>query len=57
MKDLIERHAAETNSAKARDILQHWDLERGNFLQICPKEMLDKLPHPLGIEDQAVPAE
>ncbi|WP_095587719.1 glutamate synthase large subunit [Actibacterium ureilyticum] len=57
LKDLIERHAAETNSAKARDIIQHWELERGNFVQICPKEMLDKLPHPLGIEDQAVPAE
>ncbi|MGP6086828.1 glutamate synthase large subunit [Antarctobacter jejuensis] len=58
LKGLIERHAEETGSRKALDILQNWDLERGNFLQVCPIEMLDKIPHPLGIEgDLAVPAE
>ncbi|MFC3612603.1 glutamate synthase large subunit [Lutimaribacter marinistellae] len=57
LKDLIERHAAETRSRKAADILQHWDMERGNFVQVCPKEMLDKLAHPLSIENEAVPAE
>jgi len=57
LKGLIERHAAETGSRKAADILQHWDLEKGNFLQVCPKEMLGKLGHPIGIEDAAVPAE
>ncbi len=54
---LIARHAAETGSRKAADILQHWDVEKKNFLQICPKEMLDKLTFPLGIEESAVPAE
>ena len=57
LKGLIERHAQETRSRKAADILQHWDTERGNFIQICPKEMLDKLPHPLAVEPRAVPAE
>ena len=57
LKELIERHAAETGSRRARDLLRNWDLERGNFVQVCPKEMLDKLSHPLGIEDQAVPAQ
>ncbi|MHC0052114.1 glutamate synthase large subunit [Actibacterium sp. D379-3] len=57
LKDLIERHVAETSSRKAADILQHWDLERGNFVQVCPKEMLDKLAHPLTEDLQAVPAE
>jgi len=57
LKTLIEAHLRETGSRKAADILQHWDLERGNFLQVCPKEMLDKLIHPLGIEDKAMPAE
>ena len=58
LKGLIERHAEETGSRKARDILQNWDIERAHFLQICPKEMLNKIPHPLGIEgDLAVPAE
>ena len=50
MKGLIERHLVETGSRKARDILHHWDREKGKFLQVCPKEMLNSLPHPLGIE-------
>ena len=54
---LIERHAKETGSRKAADILQHWESERGNFIQICPKEMLVHLPHPLAIEEKAMPAE
>ncbi|MCE8006548.1 glutamate synthase large subunit [Aestuariivita sp.] len=57
LKGLIERHAKETLSRKAADILQHWDLEKGNFLQVCPKEMLVHLPAPLGVEETAVPAE
>jgi glutamate synthase (NADPH/NADH) large chain len=57
LKSLVERHLAETGSRKAEDLLQHWDLELKNFVQICPIEMLNNLPHPLGIEDQAVPAE
>jgi glutamate synthase (NADPH/NADH) large chain len=57
LKGLVERHLAETRSRKAADILQHWDVELKNFVQVCPKEMLDKLSHPLGIEDRAVPAE
>jgi glutamate synthase (NADPH/NADH) large chain len=54
---LVARHAAETGSRKAAEILQHWDEEKANFLQVCPKEMLNKISHPLGIEEQAVPAE
>lgn len=57
LKGLIERHAAETGSAKARHILDHWEEERGHFLQACPKEMLDKIPHPLSPEDLRMPAE
>jgi len=54
---LIRRHAAETGSRQAADILQHWAEEKVNFVQVCPREMLDKLAHPLGIEERAVPAE
>ncbi|QGY00070.1 glutamate synthase large subunit [Roseovarius faecimaris] len=57
LEELIERHAAETGSLKAQKILQYWDSEKANFLQICPIEMLDKLAHPIGIEREAVPAE
>ncbi len=57
LKSLIETHQVETFSRKAADILQHWDVEKANFLQVCPKEMLNKLSHPLTIEVEAVPAE
>jgi len=57
LKGLVEQHATETGSRKASDILQHWDIERSNFLQVCPKEMLVHLPVPLSIEATAVPAE
>jgi len=57
LKGLIERHLEETGSRKAADILQHWDIEKDHFLQVCPKEMLVHIPAPLGIEDSAIPAE
>ena len=57
LEALLQRHLSETGSAKAADILQNWAVERSNFLQICPKEMLSRLPHPLSFEKGAVPAE
>ncbi len=57
LRGLVERHAAETGSQKARRILSNWEAERANFLQVCPKEMLVHLPHPLSDERTAVPAE
>jgi glutamate synthase (NADPH/NADH) large chain/glutamate synthase (ferredoxin) len=57
LKGLIERHAAETGSRRAAAILADWAAERRNFLQVCPKEMLAHLPHPLSDERAAVPAE
>ncbi|WP_264211741.1 glutamate synthase large subunit [Leisingera thetidis] len=57
LKSLIERHHQETGSRKAAEILQHWDIEKASFLQVCPKEMLDKLTHPVMQEQAAVPAE
>jgi len=56
LKGLIERHEAETMSQKAREILQHWESELPNFLQVCPKEMLVHIPAPLGIEEDAASA-
>ncbi|MDE3028715.1 MAG: glutamate synthase large subunit, partial [Paracoccaceae bacterium] len=57
LRGLVERHARETDSQKARAILQDWDAERANFLQVCPKEMLVHLPQPLSEAAEAVPAE
>ncbi|MEP5760887.1 MAG: glutamate synthase large subunit [Litoreibacter sp.] len=57
LKGLIEEHVAETDSPKAQSILQHWDSEKANFLQICPIEMLKHISVPLGVQDAAIPAE
>jgi len=57
LKVLVERHLVETGSRKAAEILQHWDSEKQHFLQVCPKEMLNKLPHPIATESSAIPAE
>jgi len=57
LESLVRRHADETGSRKAQDLLQYWDLEKANFIQVCPTEMLNKLSHPLTAEDSAIPAE
>ena len=57
LKSLIEMHARETESTHALEILRNWDSEKAHFLQICPKEMLIHLPHPISYESEAVPAE
>jgi glutamate synthase (NADPH/NADH) large chain len=57
LRDLIQRHVGETGSVKAGEILQNWDVEKANFVQVCPKEMLVHIPHPLWHEETAIPAE
>ena len=57
LEELLEQHLAETGSRKAADILQHWDTERHHFVQVCPKEMLNKLTVPISLEKGAIPAE
>ncbi len=57
LKRLVEKHAVETGSLRAEGILQRWETELPNFLQICPKEMLMHLPHPLITELESMPAE
>lgn len=47
LRRLIERHVQETESPVAKSILNNWDISKAQFLQICPKEMLSRLAHPL----------
>lgn len=47
MKSLIEEHYRETGSNHANMILLDWDRARRQFWQVCPKEMLSRLEHPL----------
>jgi glutamate synthase (NADPH/NADH) large chain len=56
LKALIEEHAANTDSKWSAQLLATWDRARGKFWQICPKEMLTRLAHPLN-EAAAIAAE
>jgi glutamate synthase (NADPH/NADH) large chain len=48
--DLITEHAEETGSSFAQELLRDWDRVRGAFWQVCPKEMISRLKHPLSDE-------
>ncbi len=56
LKRLLTEYVEETQSTYAVQILTNWDLERKYFLQVCPKEMLDRLPYPLSDEEEAATA-
>ena len=57
LKALVEEHARRTDSKWAMSVLADWDRWRGAFRQVCPKEMLTRLAHPLSDEPAAVAAE
>ncbi|MED7789311.1 glutamate synthase large subunit [Francisella sp. 19X1-34] len=46
LKDLIIEHFKETQSKHSKRILDSFDNLLGNFYQVCPKEMVDKLEFP-----------
>src|SRR5690606_15259683 len=47
LKALIEEHYERTGSARARALLDDWKDAAPVFWQICPKEMVARLEHPL----------
>ena len=47
LKKTIEEHYKETNSILSKKIIDNFDQEILNFVQVCPKEMLDKIEHPI----------
>jgi glutamate synthase (NADPH/NADH) large chain len=53
LRSLIAEHAAETGSRFAADLLRDWELVRGQFWQVCPKEMVSRLSQPLVAEGMA----
>ena len=57
LKALIQEHLDETRSPRAADILRNWDEALPKFVQVIPKEMVNRLAHPLSDKAQAVPAE
>ncbi|SOB78989.1 glutamate synthase (NADPH) large subunit [Sphingomonas guangdongensis] len=47
LRSLVEAHVAATDSKWARGLLEDWARARARFWQVCPKEMVSRLAHPL----------
>ena len=47
LKNLIENHYKETNSNLSQKIIDNFDKEIYSFIQVCPKEMINKLENPI----------
>ena len=47
LKNLVKEHFEQTNSKISKNIIENFKQEVFNFLQVCPKEMLDKLNNPI----------
>ena len=47
LKALVEEHRMRTDSVWAATLLDDWDRWVGRFWQVCPKEMVNRLSHPL----------
>jgi glutamate synthase (NADPH/NADH) large chain len=50
LKELINEHSRETNSELSKKIINNFNEEIENFIQVCPKEMLDKLSNPITLK-------
>jgi len=50
LRNLINEHFKETESNISKKILKNFNEEIKNFLQVCPKEMLNKLSNPLSLK-------
>ena len=47
LKKLVLEHSQETDSSVSKNIIANFDEEIKNFIQVCPKEMLNKLENPI----------
>ena len=50
LKNLVLEHSNETESLISRDLISNFENEINNFIQVCPKEMLDKLDNPMTLK-------
>ncbi|MDC1497491.1 glutamate synthase large subunit, partial [Pelagibacteraceae bacterium] len=49
LKGLVIDHVNETGSDLSKRIIKNFDEEISNFVQVCPKEMIDKLKNPISL--------
>ncbi len=53
LRDLVAKHAEETNSRYARMLVHDWEISLSKFWQIVPKEYVKYLPVPLSDQVEA----
>ena len=48
---MLNQFYQETKSLIAKKIINNFNQELGNFVQVCPIEMLDKIKNPISNKD------
>ena len=51
LRNLVLEHHNETRSTLSGDIIENFNDEIKNFVQVCPKEMLKKLKNPITLKN------
>ena len=57
LKNLVADHHSATDSKWSGELIEDWSRIRGNFWQVVPREMLDRLAYPLDDSVELVAAE
>ena len=52
LKQMVLEHSKETGSLLSKNIITNFEEEINNFIQVCPKEMIDKLENPITFESK-----
>jgi glutamate synthase (NADPH/NADH) large chain len=52
LKESLSEHVKETNSIISKNIVDNFEEEIKNFIQVCPKEMIDKLINPISLKSK-----
>ena len=52
LKKLILEHSRETESKLSKKIIDNFEDELKHFVQVCPKEMIDKIENPITLKSK-----
>ena len=50
LKKMVIEHLKETNSDLSKNIVDNYENEVKNFIQVCPKEMINKIENPITLK-------
>ena len=50
LRKLVLEHSEETGSLLSKKIIDNFEEEKKNFVQVCPKEMINKLENPITLK-------